>query len=252
MNLEISDLRKSYGAHSVLNGIHLSLSSASSLVLLGPSGCGKSTLLRIIAGIESADSGKIQINGCLVDYNSPSIIDYRKSIGTVFQAYNLFPHLNAIRNITLPLEVAHGKSKEEAESIAYDLLRRFKLDRHALQMPAALSGGQKQRIAIARAIAIRPTLFLFDEPTSALDPDMAHEVLEMIKELRKNGSNLILVTHELGFAARCADTIAVLDSGHIVEQGAPSRLFASPSSPALQSFLDRHRATELPGKNREP
>ena len=178
----------------------LVLEETHSLVLVGPSGGGKTTLLRILAGLEIPDSGNVELNGDSIQFHEPALLRYRRTVGVVFQAFNLFPHLTALENIVLPLEKVHSHSPAQAHDIALQLLRRFQLDAHANKKPAALSGGQRQRVAIARAVAIKPRVVLFDEPTSALDPEMTAEVLEMIEQLREEGTDLILVTHEMGFA----------------------------------------------------
>jgi polar amino acid transport system ATP-binding protein len=155
----------------------------------------------------------------------------------VFQAFNLFPHLTALQNVTLPLEKVHGHTPDDAENIARQILKRFKLENHAAKRPAELSGGQRQRVAIARAVSIKPRLLLFDEPTSALDPEMTAEVLDMIKELREEGRDFILVTHEMGFARQVADQVAMLADGRIVESGDAARLFEAPANSVTRDFL---------------
>lgn len=194
-------------------------------------------MLRIIAGLEHPDSGTVKINGERVVFEEVPLRLHRRTIGTVFQAFNLFPHLTALENITLPLEKVHGHTAPEAEDIARGLLARFRLESHADKRPAALSGGQRQRVAIARAISIKPRLLLFDEPTSALDPEMTAEVLDMIKELREEGRDFILVTHEMGFARQVADQAVFLAEGRIVEAGPVAPLFDAPSAPQTRDFL---------------
>lgn len=194
-------------------------------------------MLRIIAGLEHPDSGTVKINGERVVFEEVPLRLHRRTIGTVFQAFNLFPHLTALENITLPLEKVHGHAAPEAEDIARGLLARFRLESHADKRPAALSGGQRQRVAIARAISIKPRLLLFDEPTSALDPEMTAEVLDMIKELREEGRDFILVTHEMGFARQVADQAVFLAEGRIVEAGPVAPLFDAPSAPQTRDFL---------------
>jgi polar amino acid transport system ATP-binding protein len=164
---------------------------------------------------------------------------YRCGVGTVFQAYNLFPHLAALENIMLPLEKVHGLGREEARTRAMETLQRFQLEAHAHKKPGQLSGGQKQRVAIARAVAIKPRLLLFDEPTSALDPEMTSEVLEMIEELKREGRDLVLVTHEMAFARVAADQVAFLDEGKILECGPPEEIFTAARSEACRRFLGK-------------
>ncbi|HEX4084730.1 MAG TPA: amino acid ABC transporter ATP-binding protein [Chthoniobacteraceae bacterium] len=239
MKLELAGVTKSFGAHRVLDDISLNLPSVHAFVLIGPSGGGKSTLLRILAGLEHPDSGRVSIDGAALPGDEESLRQYRRGAGTVFQAYNLFPHLSALDNILLPLEKAHGLAHAEAESRAMDTLRRFQLEAHARKKPAQLSGGQKQRVAIARAVAIKPRLLLFDEPTSALDPEMTAEVLEMIEELKREGRDLVLVTHEMAFARVAADHVAYLADGKILESGAPDEVFATPHSESCRRFLGK-------------
>lgn len=228
MKLELENLTKTYGPLTVLNKVTLNLEDTHSLVFIGPSGGGKTTLLRLIAGLERPDSGKIRINNQTVDYHSEeSLREYRKRLGMVFQSYNLFPHLNALRNITLPLVKVHGYNEDRAEEEAVKLLDRFQLTDQAHKKPSQLSGGQKQRIAICRAVAIHPEFLLLDEPTSALDPEYTSEVLDLIGELREEDMRLILVTHEMGFARHAADHLLFIGEGGIIGQGAPEELFES-------------------------
>jgi polar amino acid transport system ATP-binding protein len=237
MKLKLDQVSKSFEGHRVLDAVCLALEKVHTLALIGPSGGGKSTLLRIIAGLEFPDRGEVEIDGERVIFEEEALLRYRRSIGTVFQAFNLFPHLTALRNITLPLEKVHDHAPKEAEEIALHLLARFRLEAHAAKRPAELSGGQRQRVAIARAISIKPRLLLFDEPTSALDPEMTAEVLDMIKELREEGRDFILVTHEMGFARQVADHVALLDKGKIAESGAVKQIFDHPATPEATAFL---------------
>jgi polar amino acid transport system ATP-binding protein len=237
MKLGINQISKSYNSHVALQGASLSLEKVHTLVLIGPSGGGKSTLLRIIAGLEFPDSGEVTINDQRIVFEEAALLSHRRTIGTVFQAFNLFPHLSASQNITLPLEKVHGHSPSEAGEIARQLLARFRLEKHADKRPAELSGGQRQRVAIARAISIKPRLLLFDEPTSALDPEMTAEVLDAIRELRDEGRDFILVTHEMGFARQIADQVALLADGRIIEIGPVQQVFESAVHPATREFL---------------
>jgi polar amino acid transport system ATP-binding protein len=239
MKLELSGVSKRYGAHQVLDAISLELKDVHAFVLIGPSGGGKSTLLRILAGLELADAGSVSVDGEVLPANEEGLRKYRCGVGTVFQAYNLFPHLSALANIVLPLEKVHGVKETEARERAMETLRRFHLESHAHKKPAELSGGQKQRVAIARAVAIKPRLLLFDEPTSALDPEMTAEVLEMIEELKHEGRDLVLVTHEMAFARVAADKVAFLDGGKIAEYGPPEEIFENPKSEACRRFLGK-------------
>ncbi len=239
MKLSLENLTKNFGEHRVLDDVSLALEKVHSLVLIGPSGGGKSTLLRIIAGLEIADSGSFAINEERVAFDEKSLREHRRHIGVVFQAFNVFPHLSALANITLPLEKVHGFTPDAACETALDSLRRFRLEKHAHKKPAELSGGQKQRVAIARAVAIKPRLLLFDEPTSALDPEMTAEVLDVIEELKREGRDFILVTHEMGFARVVADYVAFLTDGKIVEGGEPAEIFESAKTAECREFLRR-------------
>jgi polar amino acid transport system ATP-binding protein len=237
LKLEVQSLCKSFGDQAVLRDIQISLEKVHTLALIGPSGGGKSTLLRVIAGLERPDSGRVVWDDEEIIFRERELHEHRKTVGTVFQSFNLFPHLSALSNITLPLEKVHGHSKIEARQIAEEILVRFQLMEHATKQPAQLSGGQRQRIAIARAISIRPKLLLFDEPTSALDPEMTAEVLEVIEELRQEGRDFVLVTHQMGFAKRVADQVALLSGGKIVEYGPPAQILDNPQSETGRQFL---------------
>ncbi len=239
MKLQVENISKSFGGHRVLQSVSLHFDEVQTLALIGPSGGGKSTLLRILAGLEYPDEtgGSVVIDDEPVIYREDALARHRRTIGTVFQAYNLFPHLTALQNVTLPLEKVHGLGKADARETALQTLTRFRLAQHAHKKPAELSGGQRQRVAIARAVAIKPRLLFFDEPTSALDPEMTGGVLELIEELREEGRDFILVTHEMGFARRVADQVAVLAEGTIVEAGASARIFAAPAHEISRRFF---------------
>ncbi len=239
MKLKLSGVTKSFGSHRVLDDVSLDLPGVHAFVLIGPSGGGKSTLLRILAGLERADTGGVLIDGALLPRDEELLRKHRRAVGTVFQAFNLFPHLSAIENILLPLVKVHGLPRAEAYALAIGTLQRFQLESHAHKKPAQLSGGQKQRVAIARAVAIKPRLLLFDEPTSALDPEMTAEVLEMIEELKREGRDLVLVTHEMAFARVAADQVAFLDNGKILECSPPEELFSAPRSESCRRFLGK-------------
>jgi polar amino acid transport system ATP-binding protein len=239
MKLNLAQISKNFGHHRVLDAVSLDLEKVRTLVLIGPSGGGKSTLLRIIAGLEFPDSGQLEINGERVVFKEEPLLRHRRTIGTVFQAFNLFPHLTALENITLPLEKVHQYSPADAAEMARQFLARFRLEKHAAKRPAELSGGQRQRVAIARAVSIKPKLLLFDEPTSALDPEMTAEVLDMIKELRDEGRDFVLVTHEMGFARQIADHVALVSDGRIIESGPVQQVFDNPTAPQTRDFLSR-------------
>ena len=239
MRLSLSEISKTYGSQVVLDSVTASFDKVHTLVLIGPSGGGKSTLLRILAGLEQADSGSVAIDGKVFQSNEEFLLKHRRCVGTVFQSFNLFPHLSALRNITLPLVEVHGLAPGKAEETAHQILERFRLDDHSAKRPAELSGGQRQRVAIARAVAIKPRLLLLDEPTSALDPEMTAEVLDMIKELRDEGRDFILVTHEMGFARQVADQVMFLTHGRILECGTVEQVFEHPGSRECSEFLTR-------------
>jgi polar amino acid transport system ATP-binding protein len=239
MQLNVSGLTKYYGSHRAVEGLTLSIPSARVLVLIGPSGGGKSTFLRLLGGLETPDSGTIEMLGSPLPTTPAGLLEHRRKNGFLFQQFNLFPHLTALRNLTLPLEEVHQLSSEEALKIARAALERFGLSEHANKLPAQLSGGQQQRVGIARAIAAKPQVLFLDEPTSALDPEMTAEVLELIQELAENGQNIVLSTHEMGFARVVADQVAFLAEGRVIESGPPDALFESPQSPICQKFLSR-------------
>lgn len=239
MRLDLAGISKSYGGHVALDRISLSISDMQTVAVMGPSGGGKSTLLRIIAGLEIPDEGTLSVDGSTVQFDESYLLSYRRHIGVVFQSFNLFPHLTALENISLPLEKVHNYSPDDAAAYALQLLSRFQLEGHAHKTPAQLSGGQKQRVAIARAVAIKPRLLLFDEPTSALDPEMTVEVLDLISELRTEGRPLLIVTHEIGFARKAADQIIFIHEGRVLEHGNAADLFERPSTTELQGFLDK-------------
>lgn len=237
MKLEIRDVSRNFGNSHALDDCSLGPVECKSLVLIGPSGSGKSTLLRVLAGLEPPDAGTVEIDGQRLDFSEEHLLSYRRSVGMVFQASNLFPHLTAFENVALPLEKVHGHSRAEAAAIAREHLDRLGLAAHEKKRPAELSGGQRQRAAIARALSIQPRLLLFDEPTSALDPEMVAEILDVIEELRTEGRNLVIVTHQMGFARRVGDYAAFLVEGRPVESGPCETLFSKPQTPALQEFL---------------
>lgn len=238
MKLELSNLSKAFGPQPVLRELSLCV-EGHAIVLIGPSGGGKSTLLRILAGLEYPDRGDVRFDGAPLEFREDLLRAHRRQVGIVFQSTNLFPHLTALENITLPLTKVHGQPDAQAHEIAMEHLRRFHLVDHAHKKPAQLSGGQRQRVAIVRAVAIRPKFLLFDEPTSALDPEMTAEVLDMIGELRAEGRDLLLVTHHLAFARTVADHVVFLAGGRIVEHAPGDRLFAAPGDPVVSRFLDR-------------
>ncbi len=237
MRLEFSGISKTFGELQALREVSLCVPDFQSLAIIGPSGGGKTTLLRIIAGLEIPEAGRLSIDGEPLDFGEPSLLLHRRSIGTVFQAYNLFPHLTARQNVLLPLVKVHGVALAEAHAIVDALFARFLLSAHADRHPAELSGGQQQRVAIVRAIAIKPRFLIFDEPTSALDPEMTAEVLDFIAELRADGRRLIIVTHNMGFAREVSDHCLFIADGRVLEAGRSSELFGRPQHPLLVNFL---------------
>lgn len=239
MEIKIDNLLKKYGENVILNNLNFGIEDVNTLVIIGPSGGGKSTLLRILAGLESNQEGYIEINKKEIPQDEDELLEYRKSVGVVFQAFNLFPHLSALENITLPLIKVHKIQKEIAEERGVKLLKRYKLEEHMHKRPHQLSGGQQQRVAIVRALALEVGFFLLDEPTSALDPALTMETLEAIRELKELKKNLILVTHEMGFAKHVADYVIFVAEGKVIEGGTPKEIFGNPKTQQLKEFLGK-------------
>jgi polar amino acid transport system ATP-binding protein len=237
--VRIEGLRKSFGPNLVLKGIDLSLAAHEVICLIGASGSGKSTLLRCINLLEPIDSGHIWLAG--QEVTGPGVDDnlVRRHIGIVFQAFNLFPHMNVLRNITLAPVKVLGMPRAAAEQEARELLHRFGLAGKEGDFPDRLSGGQQQRVAIVRALAMRPQIMLLDEVTSALDPELVAEVLDVIRELAEGGMTMLIATHEMGFARDIADRVCFLEDGEIVEQAPPAELFTQPRDERTQRFLRR-------------
>jgi polar amino acid transport system ATP-binding protein len=240
MKLEVSQLTKTYGTQRALNQLCLALPEGTRcLALIGPSGGGKSTLLRHLGGLEKPDEGTIQVNGNLLPSSETELRNYRRHNGFLFQGYNLFPHLNALENIVLPLVKVHEKSPNDAHTIAILNLERFGLADHIEKLPVQLSGGQQQRVALIRAMVATPELLFLDEPTAALDPEMTVEVLELVRELILGGQDVVLCTHEMGFARAVADQVAYVSHGRISECAPSEQLFEAPNSPDVKRFLSR-------------
>ncbi|QZY20410.1 amino acid ABC transporter ATP-binding protein [Streptomyces decoyicus] len=247
--VEIRSVHKSFGSLAVLNGVDLQVRTGEVTVVLGPSGSGKSTLLRTINHLEKVDSGSVSVDGALVGYKRSGnklyelrereILRQRTEIGFVFQNFHLFPHLTVLENITEAPVAALRRPKKDADKAARALLARVGLADKADAYPKTLSGGQQQRVAIARALALEPKLLLFDEPTSALDPELVGEVLDVIKDLAHQGTTMIVVTHEIGFAREVADTVVFMDDGRIVEQGPPGEVLDRPRHERTKSFLSK-------------
>jgi polar amino acid transport system ATP-binding protein len=237
--VRLDRVHKSFDGNHVLKGIDLSVAPHEVIGLIGASGSGKSTLLRCVNLLEEIDAGRILLDGDEITGERVDADEVRRSVGIVFQSFNLFPHMTVLRNVTLGPTEALGTSKAEAEKQATELLGRFGLADKRNDYPDRLSGGQQQRVAIVRALAMRPKLMLLDEVTSALDPELVAEVLEVIRELAEAGMTMLIATHEMGFARDIADRIAFLEDGVILEEGPPDRIFSAPENPRTQQFLQR-------------
>ncbi len=235
--ISVRNLKKSFGSVEVLKGVNLDIEEKEVVVIIGPSGSGKSTLLRCINYLEEPTSGEIIVDGMTL--GETDINKVRAEVGMVFQRFNLFPHMTAMDNITLAPMKVRGVSKEEAEKDALRLLAKVGLADRAAAYPEQLSGGQQQRVAIARALAMKPKVMLFDEPTSALDPEMVKEVLEVMKELAREGMTMAVVTHEMGFAREVGDRVLFVDQGVILEQGTPEEIFSHPKEERMREFLSK-------------
>ena len=247
---EIKGLKKNFGDLEVLKGIHTTIRKGEVVVVIGPSGSGKSTLLRSLNLLEKPDEGEIFFHG--IDISKPTFVNaagktekvdinlHREKMGMVFQHFNLFPHMTVKKNITLAPVKLGLKSQAEADAQAMALLERIGLADKANEYPAMLSGGQKQRIAIVRALAMAPEVMLFDEPTSALDPEMVGEVLDLMRDLAKDGMTMVVVTHEMAFAKEVSDRVVFMDQGVILEQGSPKEVFGNPKEPRTREFLSRY------------
>ena len=237
--VEIRGVTKAFGELGVLRGIDLVVHEHEAVALIGASGSGKSTLLRCIDLLEDIDDGDILLDGEVITDPSVDTVAVRRRLGFVFQAYNLFPHLNVLDNVLLGLVQGHGMPRSEAETRARELLARFGLEGRERDNPDRLSGGQQQRVAIARAFATRPRAMLLDEVTSALDPELGGEVLQAVRDLKEEGVTMILATHEMGFAREVADRVCFLHEGRIIEEGPPERMLREPERPETQKFLRR-------------
>lgn len=247
--IKINSLIKSFGENHVLKGIDLAVDKGETVVILGPSGSGKSTLLRCINYLETYEGGSIvvdgnaigkkEVNGKLIDISQAQLNTLRQEIGMVFQSFNLFHHKTVLQNITMAPISLKGLSKEDANKIALDLLKKVGLQEKSNVYPASLSGGQKQRVAIARALAMAPKVILFDEPTSALDPETVDEVLHVMKKLASEGMTMVVVTHEMGFARDVADRVVIMDGGYVVEEGSPDVIFTNPTEERTKAFLSK-------------
>jgi polar amino acid transport system ATP-binding protein len=237
--IESRGVTKAFGEREVLHGVDFDVAEHEAVALIGASGSGKSTLLRCIDLLEEIDDGDIFLDGEVITDPSVPPVAVRRKLGVVFQAYNLFPHLSVLDNITLAPRKVHGRGREEAEQEALALLERVGLRDRAGAKPDHLSGGQQQRVAIVRALANRPRLMLFDEVTSALDPELVGEVLGLVRELKADGMTMLIATHEMGFARDVADSVAFLDGGRVLEQGPPEQVLSDPQQPRTRQFLRR-------------
>ncbi len=237
--IRVSNLHKKFGKLHVLRGIDEHIRKGEVVVVIGPSGSGKSTFLRCLNLLEYPTEGEIIFEGVSITDPKNDINQLRQKMGMVFQQFNLFPHMNVLKNITLAPSRLKKMTEEEAEEVALDLLKAVGLLDKAEAYPNQLSGGQKQRIAIARALAMSPEVMLFDEPTSALDPEVVGEVLEVMEELAAQGMTMIVVTHEMGFAKKVGKRVLFMDEGKIIEQGTPEQIFSDPQHPRTKDFLSK-------------
>ena len=237
--VQARDVEKYYGVFQALRGVSLDVHEGEVVVICGPSGSGKSTLLRCINGLERIQGGDIVVDGMSVRDPRTDLKLLRAEVGMVFQSFNLYPHMTALRNITLAPMRVRGFKREEAEVVAHELLRKVGIPEKAASYPAELSGGQQQRVAIARSLAMRPKVMLFDEATSALDPEVIHEVLSVMLDLAREGMTMVVVTHEMGFAREVANRVVFMDEGVIVETAEPKAFFGSPREERTKRFLDK-------------
>lgn len=237
--IKVENLHKHFGKLEVLKGIDYEIHEKEVVCVIGPSGSGKSTFLRCMNLLEEVTDGAIYIDGIKINDPKTNINDIRTEVGMVFQQFNLFPHMSVIDNIMMAPMQIRNISKQEAENLALELLTKVGLREKADNFPQQLSGGQQQRVAIARALAMKPKIMLFDEPTSALDPEMVKEVLEVMKDLAKEGMTMVVVTHEMGFAREMGDRVLFMDGGYIVEEGHPNDVFGNPQNERTKAFLGK-------------
>lgn len=237
--ISVKNLKKSFGNNEVLKDISLEVAPQEVVVVIGPSGSGKSTFIRCLNLLESVSGGKVSVTGKDLTDKRTNMNEIRKEVGMVFQHFNLFPHRTILENITMAPMNVKGMDKKAAAQKGRELLRKVGLSDKEKAYPDSLSGGQKQRVAIARALAMEPKIMLFDEPTSALDPEMVGEVLEVMKQLAKDGMTMVVVTHEMGFAREVGDRVIFMDNGYIVEENVPEKIFANPQHARTQEFLSK-------------
>ncbi len=237
--IHIENLQKRFGATHVLRGISCEIKPQEVVCVIGPSGSGKSTFLRCLNALETPDDGKVSVNGFDIDEPKTNLNKMRESVGMVFQRFNLFPHMTVLENLIMAPMSVKGLSRSEAISRAELLLQKVGLLDKIDAWPSSLSGGQQQRVAIARSMAMEPSIILFDEPTSALDPELVGEVLEVMKNLAQEGMTMVIVTHEMGFAREVADRVLFIDQGIIQEEGTPEQIFTAPQNPRTAAFLSK-------------
>lgn len=237
--IHIENLQKRFGATHVLRGISCEIKPQEVVCVIGPSGSGKSTFLRCLNALETPDDGKVSVNGFDIHEPKTNLNKMRESVGMVFQRFNLFPHMTVLENLIMAPMSVKGQSRAEAISRAEVLLRKVGLLDKIDAWPSSLSGGQQQRVAIARSMAMDPSIILFDEPTSALDPELVGEVLEVMKNLAQEGMTMVIVTHEMGFAREVADRVLFIDQGIIQEEGTPEQIFTAPQNPRTAAFLSK-------------
>ena len=237
--IKVKNVKKSFGKNVVLKDVSLSIKSQEVVVIMGASGSGKSTLLRCLNGLEKVDSGEIYINNVEVTHNKTNLNLVRRETGMVFQHFNLFANLNVLQNIAIGPKKVLNEPEEKANKKAIELLKKVGLEEKSTNYPDQLSGGQQQRVAIARALAMDPVVMLFDEPTSALDPEMVGEVLDVMRNLAKEGMTMIVVTHEMGFAREVGDRVIFIDDGLVVEEGPPQEIFTNPTQERTKLFISK-------------
>ncbi len=244
MHIKAQEIRKAFGKRLVLDGLTLEVATGETVVIIGPSGSGKSTFLRCLNGLQSIDSGTIQIGDHNLEASngkrfSPFSSEVRKVQGMIFQDFNLFPHMSVLGNVTEAPARVLKQSQTEARNLGLELLKKVGLESHANHYPSQLSGGQKQRVAIARALAMKPKVLLCDEVTSSLDPELKHEVLDVLEKLKSEGMTLLMVTHEIGFAKKAADKVVFLAEGKVVEEGPPHQILESPENSRIRTFISK-------------
>jgi len=244
MHIKAQEIRKAFGKRLVLDGLTLEVATGETVVIIGPSGSGKSTFLRCLNGLQSIDSGTIQIGDHKLEASnekrfSPFSSEVRKVQGMIFQDFNLFPHMSVLGNVTEAPARVLKQSQTEARNLGLELLKKVGLESHANHYPSQLSGGQKQRVAIARALAMKPKVLLCDEVTSSLDPELKHEVLDVLEKLKSEGMTLLMVTHEIGFAKKAADKVVFLAEGKVVEEGPPQQILESPENSRIRTFISK-------------